>query len=95
MASLALEVSAALLGDKLRSRPIPDHPPSVPPPHAPPRPADEHDELSDPPQNRVLLAVLPLGGLDLLEIEMGEGVLHTMGVARESIRWGSDHPSSS
>jgi hypothetical protein len=38
----------------------------------------------------MLIAVLPLGGLDLFEIEVCEGVLHLLCVARGSIRWGSD-----
>lgn len=45
--------------------------------------------FSDPPQDGVGGAVLLLGDLDLLEAEVGEGVVYLLGVARESIRWGS------
>ena len=53
--------------------------------------ANKHNDLGNPPQNRVLRTVLSLGGLDLLEIKVCERVVvHTMGITRELIRWGSE-----
>jgi hypothetical protein len=73
--------------DSIRStRPLP---PSIPQPAL--RIAHEDDRFCDPPQDRVKRPVFPLGGFDLFEVQVGEGiVLHDRDVPRSMIRWGSE-----
>ena len=67
----------------LSIRVVPNQLPS--PPSSKPLPGVPHedDELSHTPQNRVLSAVLPLRPLNLLKVEVGEGIGHSELIASE------------